>query len=150
MPRIYVHSVIQAIGSFARQDFGRAIRGRNTNSPNTINYLPRNILSFCFTSRLRSGFPLRPISRSLFPRALSLTLAHAVCFLSPTCVNTAIAHSYRSTHLRLPLVVWCPYTLTRIRLCTRYIHVRVTYVHTSGYLNLFFLYMYRYNCRNGG
>lgn len=35
----------------------RAIRARNTNSPNTINYFPRNILSFCFTSN-----PHRPFS----------------------------------------------------------------------------------------
>lgn len=42
---------------FARQELGHAIRARNTNSPNTINYFPRNILSFCFTSN-----PHRPFS----------------------------------------------------------------------------------------
>lgn len=87
---IYVRSVIQAIGSFARQDFGRAIRGRNTNLPNTINYLPRNILSFCFTSRLR-WFPAPTYFSISFPSISILNYhTHLFRFPSPTCVNTAI------------------------------------------------------------
>lgn len=84
---IYVHGVIQATGSFARQDFGRAIRGRNTNSPNTINYLPRNILSFCFTSRLRGRF-LAPTYFSISFLSISILNHHTrrpLRFLSHVC-----------------------------------------------------------------
>lgn len=58
----YLHAWGEA-ESFARQELGRAIRTRNTNSPNTINYFPRNILSFCFTSNYRPPIvPFRPLS----------------------------------------------------------------------------------------
>lgn len=39
------HYMPSGAESFAQQDFDRAIRGRNTNSPNTINYLPRRTSS---------------------------------------------------------------------------------------------------------
>lgn len=50
----------------AWDELGRAIRTRNTNSPNTINYFPRNILSFCFTSNYRPPIvPFQPLSTDL-------------------------------------------------------------------------------------
>lgn len=69
----YLHASRRGREGFARQELGRAIRTRNTNSPNTINYFPRNILSFCFTSKYRSSpsslfnlYPRPPNSRISF------------------------------------------------------------------------------------
>lgn len=61
--------------SFARQDFDRAIRGRNTNSPNTINYLPRRTSS---PSALLPDsvvvYPAPPVPISIsFPISISST-----------------------------------------------------------------------------
>lgn len=54
---------------------------RGTSSPSAL--LPDSV----------GGFSLRPISRSLFSRSLSLIITHAVrSVFSLTCVNTAIAH----------------------------------------------------------
>jgi len=54
----------QGAESFARQDFDRAIRERNTNSPNTINYLPR---------RTSSPSALLPDFVVVYPAPLSLS-----------------------------------------------------------------------------
>lgn len=64
------HTPLYTLGakSFARQDFDRAIRGRNTNSPNTINYLPRRTSSP--SALLPDSVVVQPapssLSRSLF------------------------------------------------------------------------------------
>lgn len=114
---IYVRSVIQAIGSFARQDFGRAIRGRNTNSPNTINYLPRNILSFCFTSRLR-WFPAPTYFSISFPSISILNHHTHIRFPSPMWMNTAIVQVTDQHIYDYHQWFQYPYTLTRIHLYT--------------------------------
>lgn len=63
----YTYTTPLGAESFAQQDFDRAIRGRNTNSPNTINYLPRRTSS---PSALLPDsvvvYPALSLSRSLF------------------------------------------------------------------------------------
>lgn len=121
--RITLHALLET-KSFARQDFGRAIRGRNTNSPNTINYFSRNVLSFYFTSRFRCG-----LSLSLSPYLSLFTdlyiLNHravrTVPLVPSTCVNTdtressnsALTTTIKHTHSLSLCIHTYMYTYTR-------------------------------------